>query len=174
MVAKTPYPCKPLTPGEIRILTLLPGSWMDPVVCELKNVPFEKARAEGYTALSYCWGPPSQPRYIVVVNNHYMAVGGQLFDALVYLRWTREPRDFWIDAICIRQDDNDEKSLQLPVMRDIYAFAKRVDVWLGLEADDSGYVLRAINEEDGEAQGQLKFVTSATKLLQRPVFSRVW
>ena len=37
----------------------------------------------------------------------------------------------WIDAICINQKDDDEKSTQVALMRDIYHFADEVIVWLG-------------------------------------------
>jgi hypothetical protein len=39
---------------------------------------------------------------------------------------------WWIDAICINQDDVDEKSEQVPRMRQLYSSASQVWVWLGL------------------------------------------
>lgn len=41
----------------------------------------------------------------------------------------------WIDAICINQEDNDEKSVQVAMMDRIYRQARSVYVWLG-EHDD--------------------------------------
>ncbi|KAJ9663577.1 hypothetical protein H2201_005538 [Coniosporium apollinis] len=43
----------------------------------------------------------------------------------------RPTRLLWIDALCINQKDNDEKSSQVMMMRDIYAHAKNVLLWLG-------------------------------------------
>lgn len=43
----------------------------------------------------------------------------------------RPNRLLWIDALCINQKDNNEKSSQVMMMRDIYAHAKNVLVWLG-------------------------------------------
>ncbi|KAF7870193.1 uncharacterized protein EAF02_009383 [Botrytis sinoallii] len=40
---------------------------------------------------------------------------------------------FWIDAICINQDDLDERSQQVLLMGSIYKNASRVTVWLGEE-----------------------------------------
>jgi len=44
-------------------------------------------------------------------------------------------RVVWIDAICINQDDLDERSSQLQIMGDIYSQAQDVVIWLG---DDDG------------------------------------
>lgn len=42
------------------------------------------------------------------------------------------PVYWWIDAICINQDDIDEKNKQVPRMGDIYSMASRVWVWAGM------------------------------------------
>lgn len=47
----------------------------------------------------------------------------------------------WIDAICINQQDNEEKAHQVRCMGDIYIRATRVVVWLGPAADDSDVAL---------------------------------
>jgi hypothetical protein len=45
---------------------------------------------------------------------------------------TTEALHWWIDAICINQDDVDEKSEQVPRMGQLYSSASQVWVWLGL------------------------------------------
>lgn len=42
-----------------------------------------------------------------------------------------------MDAICINQDDNKERSSQVQQMMDIYTNAEQVVMWLGPESDDS-------------------------------------
>ncbi|KUJ11334.1 CNVH-domain-containing protein [Mollisia scopiformis] len=42
----------------------------------------------------------------------------------------------WIDALCINQEDNDEKAIQVGMMGRIYKSAKSVVVWLGRERQD--------------------------------------
>jgi hypothetical protein len=44
------------------------------------------------------------------------------------------PGYLWIDALCINQDDTQERSNQVSNMREIYHRAKRVVVWL--DGDD--------------------------------------
>ncbi|KAK7753719.1 hypothetical protein SLS62_004342 [Diatrype stigma] len=45
--------------------------------------------------------------------------------------------DVWIDALCINQEDIDEKNSQVPMMGDIYAQAAFVVAWLGEEDEHS-------------------------------------
>ena len=41
------------------------------------------------------------------------------------------PADYlWIDAICINQEDDDEKSSQVSMIFEIYSVAQSVVVWL--------------------------------------------
>jgi hypothetical protein len=52
----------------------------------------------------------------------------------------------WIDAICINQADRDseEKGQQISLMPDVYRFAKRVQIHLGPETDDSSFAIEFI------------------------------
>ncbi|KAF5533293.1 het-6OR heterokaryon incompatibility (het-6OR allele) [Fusarium mexicanum] len=43
---------------------------------------------------------------------------------------SNERLSMWIDMICIDQLDNNEKALQIPLMRDIYSRARLVVVWI--------------------------------------------
>ena len=64
-------------------------------------------------------------------------LGSSLYYALHHLRQPDQSRYLWIDAICINQEDLDERSQQVGLMRQIYSQASHVVVWLGPEADDS-------------------------------------
>ena len=37
----------------------------------------------------------------------------------------------WADAVCINQNDVDERSSQVSIMSDIYQEAKKCQIWLG-------------------------------------------
>lgn len=43
---------------------------------------------------------------------------------------------YWIDAICINQNDSAEKTSQLPLMRHLYSRPRRTIVWLGLSTPE--------------------------------------
>lgn len=61
--------------------------------------------------------------------------------ALRRLRYKEKWRLVWIDAICVNQEDLDERSQQVMLMRNIYSPARRVIVWLG---EDNGQALHAV------------------------------
>ncbi|KAL2134482.1 hypothetical protein VTI74DRAFT_11665 [Chaetomium olivicolor] len=51
--------------------------------------------------------------------------------ALKYLRLKDKPRTVWVDALCINQEDEGEKQMQIQRMDAVYANASTVVVWLG-------------------------------------------
>ncbi|KAF2724319.1 HET-domain-containing protein [Polychaeton citri CBS 116435] len=98
-----------------------------------------------FVALSYYWGPPSPVQHIIL-NNRPFPVGPNLFQALRHLRSHQRIRQgfkIWIDAICINQADIAERSAQVGRMREIYAAAWQVVIWLGPETDDSELAVTA-------------------------------
>ncbi|KAL1641365.1 hypothetical protein SLS58_006064 [Diplodia intermedia] len=129
------YEYTPLSPGHtIRILTLWPGSGDTQLRCETREV----ALGEGvyYEALSYTWGDQSTGT-LISFNGLLLPIAPNLCSALLHLRLPDRPRSLWIDAVCINQLDNEEKSEQVRMMREIYQEASRVVVWLGPMEDDS-------------------------------------
>ncbi|KAF9629117.1 hypothetical protein BFW01_g10320 [Lasiodiplodia theobromae] len=63
-------------------------------------------------------------------------------------RLPAEEEYFWIDAICINQEDSEEKAGQVAMMGEIYKMASSVVIWLGPErehyADETMEALREI------------------------------
>ena len=93
-------------------------------------LPFEIDAAPAYEALSYVWGPP-EPSTELLCNGQSVKIRVKLNNALRKLRLPSSTRIIWTDAICINQEDDEEKSHQVPLMGSIYSLAKRVIVWLG-------------------------------------------
>ncbi|KAE9372888.1 HET-domain-containing protein [Stipitochalara longipes BDJ] len=92
-----------------------------------------------YAALSYCWGEPANLKAIVV-NNRVIHVTQNLEAALQALRkmakFQKQYR-LWVDAICINQQDLQEKSHQVRLVGEIYRRSWNVVVWIGPEEDFS-------------------------------------
>jgi hypothetical protein len=92
-----------------------------------------------YEALSYTWGVSDlvNPLLHVRKETTYLCIIKNLDGALRRLRYKHEDRSLWADAVCIQQDDDEEKSSQIPLMAEIYRGAERVVAWLGFVGPDS-------------------------------------
>ena len=95
-----PYPYQVLDAEQrqIRVLTLLPGNWHDPISCELRVVPLNDDPA--YFALSHVWGDP-KVTLPIFLHKHALQVTSNLENALRRLRGPTKPMVIWIDALCI-------------------------------------------------------------------------
>ncbi|KAI1096748.1 HET-domain-containing protein [Rostrohypoxylon terebratum] len=113
---------------EIRCVTICPGTWNDVIECDLQIVPLNDSPQ--YEALSYFWGDPSKTRNITIEGRSFQ-ITENLYFALRRLRLESSPRIMWIDAICINQKDDDEKSVQVAMMGRIYANCRKAVMWLG-------------------------------------------
>ncbi|KAH8748324.1 heterokaryon incompatibility protein-domain-containing protein [Hyaloscypha finlandica] len=114
-------------PRTIRLLRLEWRIQFSKLSCSLLD--FQLDEAPSYEALSHTWGaePPSIP---LTVDGATILVTRNVQEFLWYSRSFYHPKYFWIDAVCINQKDNTEKSSQLPLMKDIYSKASRTVVWL--------------------------------------------
>ncbi|KAJ9668076.1 hypothetical protein H2201_001882 [Coniosporium apollinis] len=143
----------PLDPGkrEIRLVKVLPfdqGQTTDgvnPVSCTLHHVSLDDGPE--YVALSYSWGDPHDIVPILVDGCSFLAT--QNLEAA--LRQFRDDgqhtsRPLWIDAICINQKDDAEKSSQVQCMRTIYHDAVYVVSWLGIAAAGTGATIKELKE----------------------------
>ncbi|RDW77668.1 hypothetical protein BP6252_05721 [Coleophoma cylindrospora] len=127
-------PYKPLGENQIRLVKIQPAtSERDDVYCHL--IPISRDSPLQYRALSYAWGPRSE-RDVgrIYLEGERHAVTRTLEIALRKLRrQDNQPFWIWVDALCINQDDHNEKREQVEKMRLIYEHAKEVSVWLGPE-----------------------------------------
>ena len=96
---------------------------------------------ERYTAISYQWGdkplkgsPGETPIQSINLGGQLLQVRRNLHDLLLKLResWpSLADTYFWIDQLCIDQENTDEKEKQIAMMDQIYAQAQDTVVWLG-------------------------------------------
>ena len=102
-----------------------------------------------YNALSYVWGSPGVRSHIRLSGCH-VVVTPNLKEALIrqtqFAQDSRVPDLLWVDAICINQDDVEEKSSQLSLMKDIYAQARATSVSLGRASRHSLKAFEAISK----------------------------
>ncbi|KAL2694300.1 hypothetical protein Neosp_000877 [[Neocosmospora] mangrovei] len=115
-----------LPEGRFRLTKLLPGKWDDELQAEL----FEADQTFEYTALSYTWGSRRSLRK-VTLNGFSRGITVNLDLALRTLRSTHGPVTVWADALCIDQEDVEDKSTQVDLMNDIFGWASQVRAYVG-------------------------------------------
>jgi hypothetical protein len=124
------------TPPKARECFYTKGSYPR---CDLIHVSlYDKPK---YVALSYAWGDLRDTE-MITIGQSSVPVTKYLYSALEHLRYNNEEvRTIWIDALCINQRDNDEKSWQVQLMREIYQRATSVTIWLGPAEGTSNEVM---------------------------------
>jgi hypothetical protein len=133
MHAPPEFQYQPLDPtrNEIRLLKLSSLVWPDPegcrVACKIVYAPFDNAPV--YYALSYMWSDATTTKYIFV-DGHYFNFTSNLEAALWPSLSVFGSLALWVDAICINQNDVDERSQQVDKMRSIYQHAREVHVYI--------------------------------------------
>jgi hypothetical protein len=88
----------------------------------------EPAEMGGYAALSYCWGGFQQVTSTTAKLEQYQnrldfrSFPKTIHDALTVTRSLGIPY-LWVDALCILQDDEDDKAREIQKMGDVYSNA---------------------------------------------------
>ncbi|MCJ1378393.1 hypothetical protein MMC17_001491 [Xylographa soralifera] len=174
----------PLNPQthDFRLITLLPGGRDDAIKCRLTEACFKDSPR--YEALSYTWGGKPAGFPMIEVDGLQFPIFSNLRIALFHLRSEDVDRVIWIDAVCIDQLNEKEKSSQIQKMREIYRGATRVLVWLGQSAEDSDLAMSLIPKistivlndipvhiEDEEKR---KAWDALLLLFRRPWWTRCW
>jgi hypothetical protein len=179
--AITAFDYTPLKPGQIRLVTLHPGS--GELMCSLTVVDIQKEgqhlSVPPYDGVSYVWGDIERPHSIKcnssdtaeIQGMHYsfftlntiqhVKVTSNLKALLLRLRDYEEWGTFWIDSICINQEDIQERSEQVRLMDLIYLRARNVLIWLGEEDEQTPKAFQCVQSlidlkelPDGEAPWQ--------------------
>jgi hypothetical protein len=180
----------PEVSSDLERVRYLEGEY--PAHCLIQHVSLD-SKPE-YAALSYTWGDTSKTRRLVVEED------GEEFELQITenldsaLRNMGLVGDLWIDAVCINQADELEKSWQVQQMWIIYNSAGYMATWLGAAADDSDLLMDQISDLDViERQGKEKppheflqmlrnwsppedFISlpAFSALTKRPYWCRVW
>ncbi|KAF2115571.1 heterokaryon incompatibility protein-domain-containing protein [Lophiotrema nucula] len=179
-----------LGPHELRLACLPAASSPDePLHLQLER--FTDDNRPEYETVSYTWGgedddsTPSGPVYI-----------GPYWDVLLqtknccsmlqFMRPWRGIRTIWVDALCINQQDPQEREIQVSKMRQIYEHCSRVVVYLGsdlIPLNKNFPTLKPLDELSKIDSGSFKFPLghpyqtarfTLKDLLKRRYFTRVW
>jgi hypothetical protein len=137
------YSYQPLQGDEVRVLEIIE---LEPVL-HFRLLHVDVAQVPPYIALSYTWGPPSFCDS-TLIENCTLAITASLKGALDALASDVHAASccFWIDAICINQQDVAERSSQVRMMQRIYTQSQAIYVWMGPSADNSDSAMRKMKE----------------------------
>jgi Heterokaryon incompatibility protein (HET) len=124
--SQTPFTYQPLPSGYIRLFKFSMNQGGR--ICELSDVYL--ARAPKYYTLSYTWDDQERDQDLLV-NGAILKVIKNIPIIFHYLFERYQSQYFWIDGICINQNDDKEKELQIPLMGRIYSQAIACVIWLG-------------------------------------------
>jgi hypothetical protein len=111
--------------------------------CEIIHVSLENEPV--YTAISYAWGDGVDTRPLVL-EGATIPVAVSLHDALRAVRRKKENILVWVDALCIDQQNEDERATQVRLMGQIYSGAMSVAIWIGPEYEDSALALQLLQK----------------------------
>ncbi|KAL9094198.1 MAG: hypothetical protein Q9165_003613 [Trypethelium subeluteriae] len=177
------YKYRPLQKGEtIRLVRLraqpcLPNS---PIQCDMIHTTLR--RPPQYIAVSHCWDPVGAPQELVLIDGGLFPVSRAIHSFLLAKRSNMHHQYFWIDSICINQDDKVEKSRQVGMMRNIFEEAELTLGWLGDEpgAKKAFGLIRRINGTTStDSLSMLRSEPESgwsefEKLMSNEWFERVW
>lgn len=129
---------------EIRLLRILPGEDGSPICCTLEETSPQNSE---FDALSYCWGSSQTPATIEL-NGTSVAITASLEEALHHFRrhGVGMQQRLWVDALCINQKNDAERSSQVSFMGELYRCATRVHIWLGGPTSITSAAIAAFKE----------------------------
>ncbi|KAL9045503.1 MAG: hypothetical protein Q9214_001459, partial [Letrouitia sp. 1 TL-2023] len=172
---------------EIRLLHISPGQKVtESIKCHLSVASLDDRPV--YEALSYVWGDPRVTKSINLGGRSFR-VRKNLWTALKAIRISDTSRTIWIDAICIDQDDKEERSEQVKLMGEVYRGAEKVIAWLGDDTDDVEHafsVIKAMSDfpdlhfdprvppHHDRAVLEPESIESLVQFLDRDWWKRVW
>ncbi|GAP91993.2 putative heterokaryon incompatibility protein [Rosellinia necatrix] len=175
------YPYKNLDTLEFRLVRILPKT----MFVKYKITTHSLIDPPPYIAISYAWGDADDKRAIRI-DGIVVSVAVSLWEALNAVQKQDDPVLVWVDALCINQQDRDERSQQVQLMTEIYAKATEVAIWLGPPEDDSELAMEflkdiAMAREDPQKitnllspQSQLPALRAVVFLFQRDYWERLW
>jgi hypothetical protein len=177
--SETGFTYDPLDGDQIRLLTV-DRLTRESAQCQLRT--YSRSLAPEYDAITYCWGE-DKTLATITCNGSNLRIRKSLFRMLKYLCHRRPPyRPLWIDAICLNQDDNEEKAVEVPLIHKVFANATRTIAWLGkgnAKTDAAMNFLssnRDVNVDDpsltkGSSNAHQRALQA---ILQSPWFNRLW
>ncbi|KAH7075939.1 heterokaryon incompatibility protein-domain-containing protein [Paraphoma chrysanthemicola] len=153
------------------------------LIGKMKTFSLETSTLPPFRTVSYTWNPISYPHRLLI-DNQELPVLSSMYSYLHMILHGAGDSDeiwYWIDSLCINQDNIAERNAQIKIMGQIYRRAAQCDVWLGEEAEESWRAFRFLRFLDREFHGRSSWPSvdwiennAVEKLFARPWWTRVW
>lgn len=126
-----------LSKQHTRRLILAPGTVDDSLVGSLEMIELgNTVELAPFEAISYVCGSNIKC-HTITIDERPLAITESLSQALRQTRPKDRPRPLWADAICINQDDSEEKNQQVALMGHIYQKSRCTLMCFGLDPKDA-------------------------------------
>jgi hypothetical protein len=147
------------TPHSFRLLRFDTSSVISDGICfAIEEYDRTNPDCPAYTALSYAWGDASVKEQIKL-DEIPIPITANLHEALAHLKEMFPDIIIWIDAVCIDQDDPQERGHQVAQMGKIYSNAENVISWLGPGSEEIGRLFSVMtNNYITQLPGTMKHV----------------
>lgn len=109
------------------------------IIMKLRHFDLQQPQCPRFTAVSYVWGEKKLHPQKVVINGRTCQVLDSIYAILGLIcddLGVQKDALFWIDYLCINQDDVPERAMQVALMGRLYQRAYRTIVWLGENTPD--------------------------------------
>lgn len=146
------YQYAPLEDHQIRVLGISVEPTTGFLVCNFHHRDLASSLG-AYRAISYCWGDPTPTDRVLCSNGQSLHVTKSCAEILTHVIPRRRTEVFWIDQLCINQEDKVEKSAQVLLMGQIYSSTKQVIAWLGPGDKGSAKAVDFVETMFGEIEG---------------------
>lgn len=175
---------------DIRLIELHPSlDIASPLQCTLRCTTFRRCEddmVEKYSALSYVWGHPARVSDITI-DGKALGITASLDAALRHMRDPTRQRLIWADAVCINQEDVEERNGQVKQMALVYLHAHHTVIYLGESTPEVDQLFRTLQQQgyiNNHLRRQRKIRQQVLQrfengrarryILSLPWFKRVW
>jgi hypothetical protein len=182
MLGHKSYMYNELNRNDFRLVKLL-AARMAALQCEILH--FNLDAHPHYTAISYAWGDAEDTKKIQI-EGFDVPITSSLHGALAALRKKGAPVYVWADALCIDQQNRDERMQQVQLMTSIYSKVDSVAIWLGPAEEDSAIAIEFLTQIAASAMepetisqliasrvGKRDFAATVA-LFERDYWERLW
>ncbi|KAK4495906.1 hypothetical protein PRZ48_013174 [Zasmidium cellare] len=166
----------------IRLLEILPGPSSDQIRCKISTNDLAEVENE-FIAISYTWGEPGSEEVIEIDGRTFLVRQNcryALWQMRKHVSRGHRPSYYWIDSVCINQNDEDEKASQVRLMGQIFSQARYVAACIG-DMDNAFRDLLSLPPYGSKIRplGAATFLKQEEKhirqrLRSRPYFKRLW